>query len=82
MKIKELLDKLSITLEKDDMSSKARCKRIDSLMGKLEKKENKLTKKLGNETDKKKRKRLKTELKKISLQTKKAKERRAELNKS
>lgn len=63
MKINDLLDNLKKRLEKAELSDKAKCDRIDELLGQLKKKEQRLKKKLDEEKNSKKYKRLKTDLK-------------------
>ncbi|MBV2120090.1 MAG: hypothetical protein N0E59_21780 [Candidatus Thiodiazotropha taylori] len=81
MKINDLLDNLKKRLEKAELSDKAKCDRIDELLGQLEKKEQRLKKKLDEEKNSKKYKRLKTDLKIVQAQLKKGTKRRDELSK-
>ena len=80
MGIEKLLKDLTDYLDKGERKKKAHCERIDELLGKLEEKEAKLTKKLEKEKDTVKRKRLKTELKIVAVQRKKGVQRREELD--
>ncbi|MFC1388978.1 MAG: hypothetical protein G8D81_17955 [gamma proteobacterium symbiont of Clathrolucina costata] len=67
--------------KKRKLSDKAKCDRIDELLGQLEKKEQRLKKKLDEEKNSKKYKRLKTDLKIVQAQLKKGTKRRDELSK-
>lgn len=79
MGIEKLLDNLKDYLDKGEKKKKAHCDRIDKLLAKLAEKEEKLRKKMENEVDERKQKRLNTELKIIAVQRKKGAARRAEL---
>jgi hypothetical protein len=79
MKINELLDNLKKRLEKAELSDTSKCDRIDELLTQLKKKEQRLKKKLEEEKDSKKYKRLKTDLKVVQTQLKKGAKRRNEL---
>ncbi|MBW9257428.1 MAG: hypothetical protein K1566_05085 [Candidatus Thiodiazotropha sp. (ex. Lucinisca nassula)] len=80
MKINELLDNLKKRLEKAELSDQAKCDRIDDLLEQLKKKEQRLKKKLDEEKNSKKYKRLKTDLKIVQAQLKKGTQRRDELS--
>ena len=80
MGIEKLLKDLKDYLDKGERKKKAHCERIDELLAKLEAKEAKITRKLENEKDTVKRKRLKTELKIVAVQRKKGVQRREELD--
>ena len=80
MGIEKLLKDLTDYLDKGERKKKAHCERIDELLAKLEEKEAKITRKLENEKDTVKRKRLKTELKIVAVQRKKGAQRREELD--
>ena len=80
MPIDEVLKRLNSYLNKGERKKKAHCERIDTLLNKLKEKENHLEKKLSNEKDPDKRKRLKIELKVVTAQRKKGQKRRKELN--
>jgi len=80
MGIDSLLDNLKEYLDKGEKKKKAHCDRIDELLEKLAEKEEKLQQKVDLETNESKRKRLKTELKIISVQRKKGAARREELS--
>ena len=80
MGVEKLLERLQKYLAKGEKKGAAiRCERIDSLLDKLGRKEKKLKKKLASEKDKSKRKQLNLELRIISLQRKKGRKRRKEL---
>lgn len=80
MGAKELLEKLHKHLDKGESKKDAiRCDQIDIILDKLEKKEQKLKKKLDGEKDKSKKKQLNIEIRIISLQRKKGMKRRQEL---
>ncbi len=82
MGAKKLLEKLQkYLLTGEKRTNSARCEQIDLILNKLEKKEHKLRKKLDSEKDKGQRKRLGMELRILSLQRKKGKKRRKELEK-
>lgn len=70
MKIKELVKLVSTTLEKGGLSSEKRIERINKLLSKLDKKEDKLRKQRKVEKTATAQKRLKTKLKIIELQRK------------
>jgi hypothetical protein len=74
-----LLDKLQKHLKRGEKRKDAiRCDQIDIILEKLERKEQKLRKKLALEKDKGKRKKLDMEIRIISLQRKKGIKRRKE----
>lgn len=79
MGLEKLLENLQSYLSKADRKKKVHCDRIDDILEKLEEKEKKLEKKLEGEKHKDKRKRIKTELKIISVQRRKGVARRQEL---
>jgi len=79
MKIQTLLDNLNGYLKKGERKKTVQCDRIDELLGKLEDKKKKLQKKLDDESNGTKKKRLATELKIVTLQLKKGLKRREEL---
>lgn len=70
MKIKELVKLVSTTLEKGGLGSEKRIERINKLLSKLDKKEDKLRKQRKVEKTATAQKRLKTKLKIIELQRK------------
>lgn len=70
MKIKELVKLVSTTLAKGGLSSEKRIERINKLLSKLDKKEDKLRKQRKVEKTATAQKRLKTKLKIIELQRK------------
>jgi hypothetical protein len=80
MNINELLENLKKRLEKAELSDTAKCDRIDELLVQLKKKEQRLKNKLEEEKNSKKYKRLKTDLKIVQAQLKKATKRRNELS--
>ncbi len=80
MPIDEVLKRLSNYLDKGERKKKVHCEQIDTLLDKLKEKESSLEKKLSNEKDPDKRKRLKIELKVVTAQRKKGRKRRKELN--
>ena len=75
MKAKDLIEKLKLNLNQSEADSEKRVKRIGSLLEKLEKKLQKLKRKLEEEDNHKKIKKLNTEIKVLKLQLKKGKER-------
>ncbi len=81
MGLKKLLKNLNQYLDKGKKKKKNQvtCERIDKLLEQLKAKEKKLKKQLEKEKNTSKRKRIKTELKVISLQIKKGNKRRDEL---
>ena len=79
MGIEKLLESLNDYLHKGEKKKSVRCDRIDEILAKLDDKKKKLEKKLDSEKNSTKKKRLKTEIKVVSLQLKKAHKRRAEL---
>jgi hypothetical protein len=79
MKFEKLLDNLNEYLNKGEKKKKVQCDRIDELLGKLEEKRKKLEKKLEDEKNPTKKKRLSTDLKIVTLQLKKGNKRRREL---
>lgn len=80
MGVEKLLGKLRKYLDKGEKNKAAvRCEQIDFILDKLGKKEQRLKKKLENEKNKNKRKELNMELRIISLQRKKGRKRRKEL---
>ncbi len=78
--IEKVLAQLHNYLDKGERKKKAHCERIDLLLKKLKDKENNLEKKLANENDSDKKKRLKIELKVVAAQRKKGQKRREELD--
>ena len=81
MGIEKLLENLNTYLKKGEKKKSVQCGRIDEILEKLEDKKSKLEKKAEDENNKSKKKRLKTEIKIIALQLKKAYKRREELSK-
>lgn len=81
MGIEKLLDSLNGFLKKAEKKKTAQCDEIDELLNKLKEKKKKLEKKLSNENNPTKKKRLSTELKIVTLQLKKGSKRRNELKK-
>jgi len=81
MPLDKLIKKLEGYLSKGERKKLAHCERIDDLLEKLGKKEQKLQKKMANEKSASKRKKLKIELKIISVQKRKGIARREELEK-
>ena len=79
MGIEKLLESLNDYLHKGAKKKSVRCDRIDEILAKLDEKKTKLEKKMDEEKNNTKKKRLKTELKVVSLQLKKAHKRRNEL---
>lgn len=79
MPVDELLKKLNKYLDKSERKKKAHCERIDTLLLKLKEKEKDLEEKLEKETNQKKVKRLKIDLKVVAAQLKKASKRREDL---
>ena len=80
MPIEKIVKQLGDYLDKGERKNKAHCERIDGLLGKLKEKEAKLQKKLSEEDDPDKKKRLKIDLKIVEAQRKKGKKRRKELD--
>lgn len=80
MPIDDVLKRLNSYLNKGERKKKAHCERIDTLLSKLKEKEISLEKKLANEKDPDKRKRIKIDLKVVTAQRKKGKKRRKELD--
>lgn len=80
MPIDDVLKRLNNYLNKGERKKKAHCERIDTLLNKLKEKEDSLEKKLLDEKDSDKRKRIKIELKVVTAQRKKGQKRRKELN--
>jgi Skp family chaperone for outer membrane proteins len=78
--IDDVLKRLNNYLNKGERKKKAHCERIDTLLNKLKEKEDSLEKKLLDEKDPDKRKRIKIELKVVTAQRKKGQKRRKELN--
>ncbi|MEN8130754.1 MAG: hypothetical protein ABFS45_11280 [Pseudomonadota bacterium] len=81
MGIEKLLERLNDYLHQGEKKKPLQCDRIDEILSKLGEKKKKLEKKMEDEKNNTKKKRLKTELKIVSLQLKKAHKRRQELNK-
>ena len=81
MGLKKLIKNLQNNLNEGKRKNNLSCDRIDALLGKLEKKENQLRRKIAKEKNATKRKHLKLQLKIASVQYKKGKARRAELEK-
>ena len=79
MGIEKLLDSLNGYLKKAEKKKAPQCDQIDELLKKLKEKKKKLEKKLSNENNSTKKKRLSTELKVVTLQLKKGNKRRDEL---
>lgn len=79
MNINKLVETLNDYLTATGRKKRVQCSRIDELLEKLEKKKIKLKNKLQHESDNTKRKRLKTNLKIVSLQLKKGNKRRDKL---
>jgi len=79
MGINALLENLNSYLLKGEKKKTAPCDRIDDLLAKLEEKKKKLAKKLEKEQNPTKKKRLSTDLKIVTLQLKKGRKRRQEL---
>ncbi len=80
MDINKLLEKLRKYLDKGEKNRAAvRCEQIDSILEKLDKKEQRLRKNLDNEKNKSKRKQMSMEVRILSLQRKKGIKRRKEL---
>lgn len=80
MGVDKLVKNLHENLDKVDLkNATARCHRIESLLGKLKKKEKKLKKKLAIEKNKTKRKSLALEIRIVSLELKKGNKRCKEL---
>jgi len=81
MGLKKLIKNLQDNLSEGERKNNVACDRIDALLGKLEKKEHQLRRKIAKEKNATKRKHLKLQLKIASVQYKKGKTRRAELEK-
>ncbi|MCB1858450.1 MAG: hypothetical protein KDI63_09270 [Gammaproteobacteria bacterium] len=79
MGLKKLIGNLRDYLDEGEREAFARCDRIDTLLNKLAEKQEKLEKKLENESNASKRKKLKMDLKVIAVQRKKGIVRRQEL---
>ncbi len=79
MGLKKLIKNLQHHLAKGEHKDSVSCDQIDELLGRLEKKENKLQRKLAKEKDSAKRKHLKLQIKIASVQRKKGLARRREL---
>ena len=79
MGIERLVDSLNVYLKKGEKNKNVQCDRIDELLSKLEEKKKNLKKKLNDESNSTKKKRLSTELKIVTLQLKKGYKRRNEL---
>ncbi len=79
MPIDDIIKRLSNYLNEGERKKKAHCERIDTLLNKLKEKGQYLEKKLSNEKDPDKKKRLKIELKIVTTQRKKGQNRRKEL---
>ncbi len=80
MAIDKIFKQLGDYLDKGERKKKAHCERIDTLLNKLKEKEKDLEKKLSNEKDPDKSKRLRIELKVVTAQRKKGQDRRKELD--
>lgn len=80
MGLKKLLENLNDYLNRGEKSDAVRCTRIDELLEKLEEKKKKLEKKLHVEKNQAKKKRLKTDIKIVTLQLKKGHKRREKLS--
>ena len=79
MKMEKLLEKLDSYFKRGAKKKSIQRERIDELLEQLEEKKKKLEKKLRDETNSTKKKRLTTELKIVTLQLKKGHKRRDEL---
>ena len=79
MEIKKLVKSLTAYLDEGQRKKRVDCDQIIVLLGKLEEKEKKLKKKLEKENNPAKRKKLKTELKILSVQRRKGEDRAKEL---
>ncbi len=79
MGIEKLIDSLNDYLRKGEKKKIIQCDRIDDLLSKLEEKKKNFKKKLDDESNPTKKKRLSTELKIVTLQLKKGYKRRNEL---
>lgn len=79
MGMKKIVESLAAYLDEGKRSKRMDCDQIVALLDKLEAKEKKLKKKLEKENDPKTRKKLKTELKIVSVQRRKGAERAKEL---
>lgn len=71
MGLAKLLQNLNDNLNRGEKTDSIRCERIDKLLVKLEQKKKKLEKKLHEEKSHSKKKRLKTDIKIVTLQLKK-----------
>ncbi len=79
MGINKIVEKLKTYLDEGERKKRADCDQIVVLLEKLEEKEKKLKKKLDNENNTAKQKKLKTELKIVKVQLRKGVERAKEL---
>lgn len=79
MGMKKIVESLTSYLDEGQRKKRMDCDQITALLDKLGEKEKKLTKKLEQEKNPAKRKKLKTELKIISVQRRKGAERIKEL---
>lgn len=79
MGLNKLLQSLNDYLNRGEMTASVRCERIDELLARLEVKKKKLEKKLDEENNPSKKKRLKTDIKIVTLQLKKGYKRRDKL---
>lgn len=82
MGIKKIVESLTAYLDEGQRKKRMDCDQIVVLLGKLEDKEKKLKKKLDKENNPAKRKKLKTEIKIVSVQRRKGEERAKELMKA
>ncbi|MGD8587668.1 MAG: hypothetical protein PVG22_02450 [Chromatiales bacterium] len=80
MGIEKLLKNLQDYLNKGEKKKTVHCDRIDHLLAKLEEKKQKLEKKLVDESNTTKKKRLMTDIKIVTLQLKNGYKRREELS--
>ena len=79
MGLEKLLQNLNNYLQRGEKSNSIRCERIDNLLAKLEEKKKKLEKKLLEQKTPAKKRRLKTDIKIVTLQLKKGYKRRDKL---
>ncbi|MEN8130756.1 MAG: hypothetical protein ABFS45_11290 [Pseudomonadota bacterium] len=79
MGIEKLLESLNDYLNRGEKDKTVRCDRIDGLLTKLEEKKKTLEKKLNEEKNPSKKKRLNTDIKIVTLQLKKGYKRRKNL---
>lgn len=79
MGIKKIVENLTAYLDESKRKKSIDCDQIMALLDKLEEKEKKLEKKLDKEKDSTRRKKLKTELKIVSVQRRKGMDRAKEL---